>query len=394
MIVCERCGSQNADGESFCGSCGAFLEWEGARSEPVAQTTPAPPPPVPGPVTQRTTVPPAPVSPAPAPQPPSVPVPEPSTSGKHAADSRPALPTDPAPATSGPDDTTAATEPERRGPQAVKPSEAIRRRPTTAPVADTEPPPAAGDLICGQCGAGNDPVRRFCRKCGASLVAAKVVTPLPWWRRLLARLRAFFGGRRYEAGYRRPVRQPVRIKGRLILLLVLGAIIAVAVFPGRSWLRAGSDLVRDRISDHVQVAPTGARASSAAAGNTGALLAIDGVGNQYWAPAGAGPGTGQWVEIDLPEAVRVLDLIVYSGVSADRKQFLAQARPREMTVTFTADDGKTTDKTIRLRDQPGKQQFSVRADRTVRVRFTLRSAYGVAPGRRVAVAELELFARA
>jgi hypothetical protein len=38
-LVCRRCGFTNVPGDQFCGSCGAFLEWEG---EPSGQ--PAPPP--------------------------------------------------------------------------------------------------------------------------------------------------------------------------------------------------------------------------------------------------------------------------------------------------------------------------------------------------------------
>ncbi|RZU51566.1 hypothetical protein EV385_3396 [Krasilnikovia cinnamomea] len=34
MIVCKNCGYRNAGSDSFCGSCGAFLEWTGERVEP------------------------------------------------------------------------------------------------------------------------------------------------------------------------------------------------------------------------------------------------------------------------------------------------------------------------------------------------------------------------
>jgi ribosomal protein L40E len=36
-IICRRCGARNPAGDQFCGSCGAFLEWEGttAPEEPV-----------------------------------------------------------------------------------------------------------------------------------------------------------------------------------------------------------------------------------------------------------------------------------------------------------------------------------------------------------------------
>ena len=29
-VLCARCGFANAPGDQFCGSCGTFLEWEGA----------------------------------------------------------------------------------------------------------------------------------------------------------------------------------------------------------------------------------------------------------------------------------------------------------------------------------------------------------------------------
>ena len=34
MIVCTRCGFQNLDNDSFCGSCGGFLEWTGEKVAP------------------------------------------------------------------------------------------------------------------------------------------------------------------------------------------------------------------------------------------------------------------------------------------------------------------------------------------------------------------------
>ena len=34
MIVCTKCGFQNLDNDSFCGSCGGFLEWTGEKVAP------------------------------------------------------------------------------------------------------------------------------------------------------------------------------------------------------------------------------------------------------------------------------------------------------------------------------------------------------------------------
>jgi len=408
LIVCERCGSHNADGENFCGACGAFLEWEGAPATPVspAPVTPTlpPEPPVTTPPVSKppvskppvttttapvTTTPPVTATPintaattsGPAPRPPS---------------DWPSPPSDdPPPRTAPVADTpptngtpTNGTEAERKGPRAVKPSEATRRRPTPTTTPTDEPPPAAGDLICGQCGAGNDPSRRFCRRCGASLLEAKVAPKPAWWRRLLARLR----GRRYEAGYRRQVRQPVRIHGRVIFILMLAALILLAALPGRPYILAGSEVVKDRIRPHVRVTPIRAYASSSAP-NAGPERIIDNVSNQFWAPAATGPAEGQWVEVDLPEPTRVLDLVIHTGISADRKQFNTQARPREVEITFRSENRKETRKVIRLGDETGKQEFQVRASRVVRIRITLRSAYGALPNRRVALAEVEIFGR-
>ena len=46
MIVCTRCGFQNEDSDTFCGSCAGFLEWSGEAvsqappPEPVAEPEP------------------------------------------------------------------------------------------------------------------------------------------------------------------------------------------------------------------------------------------------------------------------------------------------------------------------------------------------------------------
>ncbi|MGH9056415.1 MAG: hypothetical protein ACRDYY_11235, partial [Acidimicrobiales bacterium] len=46
MIVCTKCGFQNEDADTFCGSCAGFLEWAGER---VAEEAPPEPEPEPEP---------------------------------------------------------------------------------------------------------------------------------------------------------------------------------------------------------------------------------------------------------------------------------------------------------------------------------------------------------
>jgi len=41
-----------------------------------------------------------------------------------------------------------------------------------------------GDRICGDCGEGNPPARKFCSRCGTTLAAADVAKT-PWWRKLV-----------------------------------------------------------------------------------------------------------------------------------------------------------------------------------------------------------------
>ncbi len=82
-----------------------------------------------------------------------------------------------------------------------------RVKPRVAPVSKTKPTRRLqpGDLVCGQCGEGNPPVRKFCSRCGESLVAAEVVRT-PWYRRLMFWRR---GPRTLEAGSR-PGREGVK----------------------------------------------------------------------------------------------------------------------------------------------------------------------------------------
>ncbi|MEK8144193.1 hypothetical protein NKH18_27090 [Streptomyces sp. M10(2022)] len=89
--------------------------------------------------------------------------------------------------------------------------------------------------------------------------------------------------------------------------------------------------------------------------------------------------------------MRLMKMVVFSGTSARKDEFLEQARPARITVVLTSKDGEETSRVIRLRDQPGQQTFDVRGSGTVRARLTVDSAYGAGEGRRAAVAEVEFF---
>src|SRR5919204_339666 len=116
-------------------------------------------------------------------------------------------------------------EPMSRRPTSVAPTIA---RPRQAP-RTMEPPTRRrpGDLICGNCGEGNDPIRHFCRRCGNSLDEAIAVRP-PWYRRFFNRL---FGVRTREAGWRPRRVGPPNVLGGVwrVVRLALGAILVIAL---------------------------------------------------------------------------------------------------------------------------------------------------------------------
>src|SRR5262245_50590904 len=124
--ICKRCGFGNIPGDQFCGSCGAFLEWEGqspADAEANAGT---------------------PTTPAPLDAPPG----EATTAASQAAWGSPYG--DPLPTT----------------PPAAWPDE---DEDDAAYAADD----AGGDLVrCPACGIANPVGRTFCQSCGTTLAAA------------------------------------------------------------------------------------------------------------------------------------------------------------------------------------------------------------------------------
>jgi zinc-ribbon domain len=151
-VICSKCGQENDAGETFCGSCGAFLEWSG---EQVAPGTPeagpvapdgAPPAPRPGRDSQPVEV--RPVAPLPAEPPPVAPV-------RRGPSQRSAPPGPLDVAASAPADSSAAVAP------------AVSAEPTIA---------------CPACGRANPASRNFCHSCGARL-RARTAEPMAHRRR-------------------------------------------------------------------------------------------------------------------------------------------------------------------------------------------------------------------
>ena len=362
MTVCV-CGANNDHGAEFCGDCGEPLDhpdergdqssYEPATSRVPAQTDqtgdlmvddrdlgsgdPALPPP-----------------------------PETSTAGVHrAADRQP---------------TTAAAAPGE-----VQPGEARKRVRRSIDRTDDDRP-APGDLICGQCGRGNVPTRRYCRRCGADLADAPVAAPLTWWQRLRQRrARTPLAGERRQP---RTSRFPVR---SLVLLVVLG-LVAWLGWTNRERLGEAYDAVVDRVVGQEPINPAEVSASTSAPDRT-PQLAWDGIKNRSWAPAPTGAGVGEYIVATFDEPFRLMSVLVTSGASDEQGPFLAEGRVRVLRMTATREDGTTMTEDLPLQDTRGAQQFDPVADDVVEVKFTIISAYAVPDGQRVAIAEIEFSGR-
>lgn len=442
MIVCKQCGHHNEDNDTFCGSCGKFLEWTGERVV-VAQPEPEPPAPEPEPeparvglidrVKHAVGMEEAAPQPAPAAQPNPVPSPAPVSAAASApapeprvvwtvpiSSAAPSAPPAPPPSAAAP-----AAAPVLAGvgapapiatpapaPVAVAPAdEPMSRRPTSVAPAVSRPrqaprtmePPTRrhpGDLICGQCGEGNDPVRHFCRRCGNSLDEA-IAVRLPWYRRFFNRL---FGVRTREAGWRPNRVGPPNVMGVVwrIVRLALGAFIVVGLLafllvPSFHSLVAnrvtsGVTAVRKAVFPHYEaVYATGASASTSIAGHL-PNLAIDKFNNTYWAAAAS--DRGPYLKVSFHDPVDLAQIGFDSGAAGTTPadDFLAQPRPHQVHLVFS--NGTATDLTLKDEDPKvakNAQFYPIDAKQVTFVEIHIMSVYATAGASlsSVAIAEVE-----
>jgi len=417
VIVCKQCGHHNEDSDTFCGSCGKFLEWTGERvivAQPEPEPAPAPEPePEPARVGFMDRVKQAVGMEDEAPPPPATTVeapaaPPPLTAVAVAAD--PSLNATAAP--------VAAPEPVLAGvgapaaPAAVpvgSVDEPVSRRPTSLAPVVTRPRPGPrtmepptrrnpGDLICGQCGEGNDPTRHFCRRCGNSLDEA-IAVRLPWYRRFFSRL---FGVRTREAGWRPRRVGPPNVMGGVmrVVRLAIVAMLAVGILgflliPRFHHLvvnkvTAGVTSVRKVVHPNYDtVYPVAAAATSQTAGHA-ASLTIDRTSNSYWAAIPTDK-TPQLV-FTFSEPQDLSEILFRSGApGAQPSDFLNQPRPKAVHIIFTDAQGKLITATdITLTDQEGSQFYPIEAKQTTTARIQIQSVYPATGAARSAVAMAEV----
>jgi ribosomal protein L40E len=348
-ILCSRCGTANAAGDQFCGSCGAFLEWEG-RARPSDE-----PPPVAEPAPSE------PLAPAPP-------------------------PTEVAAATAG----SAAT---------------------AAPDVPSSPAPQAGFSVCPHCGSGNPPGRTFCHKCGKLLAATPPAAAanasggaksksssggLPGWLPIVIVVGLLVGAVAILVTVVfKPAPLPTAVGPSATLTPTLAVPPSITPGPASAPTASAPAASPAAPGESIQLTVTGATSSSVAADTPDVAPGnvIDGRLDTRWEEkVGAEPG--EWVEITFA-ASRLDYLVIYNGFQLSHDSFVATKRPQNIVVTvnggapvgFMLADSETPQK-LDVSDTPGAT--------TVRIQVATMypasaSAYPGSPIDASAISEIRVF---
>jgi len=283
------------------------------------------------------------------------------------------------------------SQPPARPPQAVTEDQPVSRKPTLEePVQRSvpqqrqslaeEPPIKPGDLICGVCGAGNSPDRRFCRRCGNSLAAATVAVAVhvPWYRRIFGggQSQTFEAGERPSSLGREGRSAGWFVKRALVILLV---IVIVAPIVGYFAIPSFHDKINSLFGQ----------------GSTSAILlqhpstnALDKDVNTFWL---ADQASGQTtLTVNFGQTTDLAGLIFNTGAPAN--DFATYGRPREVQLTFL---GNPTPVSMLLDDSPAPQQRCLQQHASVRT-FNVRIVSSYPPSganqNLVATREIEFIA--
>ncbi len=275
--------------------------------------------------------------------------------------------------------------------------QAARHRPPpvrkTAPTRRLHP----GDLICGACGEGNPPVRKFCSRCGESLVEAEVVKR-PWWRKLLptrgpkvvptATGKGNASGHGFDIGLTlRKIYRRVRIV--VAVLIILGGVAYGAIPSLRSAVNNRFDNTKSRVitlvhPSYVPVHAVSVTANVSVSGHPG-RLATDEFTNTYWL-APWNPGKEPMLTLTFGHKVTLKQMIFYSGVDAN---YVSYGRPAVLHLVFSNGNSDT----ITPDDTDKPQTLPITgATGITSVEFQVIAVYQGTHGSNVAITEIELFA--
>lgn len=257
-----------------------------------------------------------------------------------------------------------------------------------------------GDLVCGTCGEGNVPTRKFCARCGSSLVeAARVETP---WRRKFTLRRgpkvvplakgtgpAGSGARIHDRGFKPLMLRIYRRARMAVAVCVLaGGALYGAYPPLRIAVNHRVTAIKQEILNAADqtLAPIHAVRVDADVQAPGhpPLLAADELTNTYWlAPWTASPAPQLVLTFSHP--VTLKKLILHSGAS---DAYVAHGRPSSLRLVFSNHESFT----ITPQDTSKPQTFDVQhAVLVTSVQIQVTAIYQGSGSPDVAVSEIELF---
>lgn len=339
--ICKRCGFSNIPGDQFCGSCGAFLEWEG---QPTAGMAGAGDPPV-------------------SPTPPADPAPDPGASwGAPYGDALPA----PVPVPAWPDEE------------------------------DEE------DLVrCPACGIANPSSRTFCQSCGATLATAERVEEASHDQIAAAVVMTPAATPPPGTTTPTPGREPTAKRGIPSWVIgagVIGVLVGVALVLGGIALRGKNP---ETGATGSAANPSGAAVGSASPGSSAAAassgpgtpvplvlsgakasssvgnrpkyaasMAIDGDLATSW-QEGSQQEKDQWIEVSFDPSLADT-LVIRNGYQASQAAYRGNRRLKDVLVSV--DGGKAIP--VRLKDTTKAQQIDLGAvTGATAVRITIVSTY-------------------
>ena len=306
-------------------------------------------------------------------------------------------------------------------------ADATQRRPTDEPVelapqiararaiAVTKTAPSRrlqpGDLICGACGEGNPSTRRFCSRCGASLIEAVRVRE-SWWRRLLRKIMPRRGPKVVALGkvdysqkdgtgapaphlakpgldLKHKIRRTLRVVRIVVSVTVLvGGLLFAAYPPFRHAVDTRFDSFKSRVTNDIgtNLSPIHAATVTANATSDGSspLNAADELLNTYWL-APWSTSAQPTLTFTFTRHVTLKRMILHAGATNDFAQF---GRPTQLTLKFS--NGETA--TLVPQDTPQAQTLSIsHADLITSVQIQVAGIDPGAGGSDVAITEIELF---
>ncbi|MGW6262346.1 NADase-type glycan-binding domain-containing protein [Streptomyces sp. NPDC055085] len=246
-------------------------------------------------------------------------------------------------------------------PPALPPQETKTKQPA---VTKTKPDRRLlpGDLICGNCGEGNEPTRKFCSRCGASLETATRV-PEGFWRRFLRKPKTLKAGERpgqpgVKTGWLRlpDFRRMLRaIRWILGVIGILAGLIFTLYGPARTWLthqvtHAKQDIIRTIDPQYTPVRPSNAAATVSISGH-GPENSVDGFNNTFWGAPSSTPNLSLKYTFESPATLN--RLLVDSG---DKDDYSGYDRPKKIHIAYS--DGNSYD--ITLKDQSNSQAVTIK----------------------------------